>query len=58
MKLTTWKGDNHGVSGKMIPGAENGEMQISSDRCDKEPDFMKWLFAQKLADKAPKEAKE
>jgi predicted peptidase len=32
MKLTTWKGDNHGVSGKMIPGAENGETQISGDR--------------------------
>ena len=58
MKLTTWKGDNHGVSGKMIPGAENGETQISSDRCDKEPDFMKWLFAQKLDDKGSKEAKE
>ncbi len=58
MKLTTWKGDNHGVSGKMIPGAGNGETQISSDRCNAEPTFMKWLFAQKLADKESKEAKE
>ena len=46
MKLTTWVGDNHGVSGKMIPGAANGTTQISSDRCSKEPDFMKWLFSQ------------
>lgn len=48
MKLTTWRGDNHGVSGKMIPGAENGSTEYSSDRCDKEPDFMTWLFRQSL----------
>ncbi|PHR91476.1 MAG: alpha/beta hydrolase [Blastopirellula sp.] len=46
MKLTTWKGENHGVSGKFIPGAENGSTQSSSDRCDQESDFMKWLFKQ------------
>ncbi len=49
MKLTTWKGDGHGVSGKFIPGADNGITQASSDRCDPEPDFMKWLFAQSLS---------
>ena len=47
MKLTSWQGDNHGVSGKFIPGADNGNTDLSSDNCDKEPDFMKWLFAQK-----------
>lgn len=47
MKLTIWKGDNHGVSGKMIPGAENGVTEMSGDDCDTEPDFLKWLFQQK-----------
>lgn len=46
MKLTIWQGDSHGVSAKMIVGAENGVTLFSSDRCDKEPDFMTWLFAQ------------
>lgn len=46
MKLTIWKGDHHGVSGKMIPGADNGFTEYSSDRCDEEPDFMTWLFKQ------------
>ena len=46
MKLTTWAGDNHGVSGKMIVGAANGTTEFSSDRCDKERDFMTWLFSQ------------
>lgn len=47
MKLTTWEGDNHGVSGKMIPGAENGKTEFSGDRCDPESDFLTWLFNQK-----------
>jgi len=47
MKLTAWKGDGHGVSGKFIPGADNGRTHLSSKRCDPEPDFMKWLFKQK-----------
>ncbi|MDV6031504.1 MAG: prolyl oligopeptidase family serine peptidase [Phycisphaera sp. RhM] len=46
MKLTIWKGDNHGVSGKMIIGADNGVTHLSSERCNKEPDFMTWLFSQ------------
>lgn len=46
MKLTTWAGDNHGVSGKMIPGADNGTTEFSSNRCDSEPDFMTWMFSQ------------
>tara|TARA_Y100001934_G_scaffold281809_1_gene392898 strand:- start:2695 stop:3528 length:834 start_codon:yes stop_codon:yes gene_type:complete len=46
MKFTTWRSDNHGVSGKMIPGASNGFTEFSSDRCDKETDFMTWLFKQ------------
>ncbi len=45
MKLTTWEGDSHGVSGKFIPGADNGMTEFSSDRCDRESDFMTWLFA-------------
>jgi len=47
MKLTTWAGDGHGVSAKMIAGADNGTTQLSSERCDPEPAFMKWLFAQR-----------
>ena len=47
MKFTTWAGDRHAVSGKMIVGADNGTTEFSSDRCDKEPDFMTWLFKQK-----------
>ena len=47
MKLTTWVGDSHGgVSKKMIPGCENGSTELSSKRCDAEPDFMTWLFKQ------------
>jgi predicted peptidase len=46
MKLTTWAGDKHAVSGKMIAGADNGTTEFSSNRCDKEPDFMTWLFKQ------------
>ncbi len=46
MKFTIWQGDNHGVSGKFIPGAKNGTTHTSSERCDSEPDFLKWLFAQ------------
>ena len=46
MKFTIWKDDRHAVSGKMIVGGENGTTHFSGDRCDKEPNFMKWLFAQ------------
>ena len=48
MKFTTWVGDGHGVAPKMIAGSDNGSTQMSSDRCDPEPVFMKWLLAQKL----------
>ena len=51
MKLTTWVGDNHAVSGKMIVGAENGTTELSSDQCSKETDFMKWMFAQSRSGK-------
>ena len=46
MKFTIWKGDKHGVSGKMILGADNGTTHSSSERCHQEADFMTWLFAQ------------
>jgi predicted peptidase len=48
MKFTTWVGDGHGVAPKMIAGSDNGSTQMSSDRCDPEPVFMKWLISQKL----------
>lgn len=51
MKLTTFQGDKHNIPGKIIPGAENGTTQFSSDRCDPEPDFLKWLFKQKRSDR-------
>ena len=47
MKLTTWAGDRHAVSGKMIVSGDNGTTEISSDRCARETDFMTWLFKQK-----------
>jgi predicted peptidase len=47
MKFTTWAGDGHGVSAKMITGADNGSTELSSDRCHPEPAFMKWLFGQR-----------
>ena len=46
MKLTTWKGDRHNVADKMIPGADNGKTEFSSEQCDKETDLMTWMFAQ------------
>jgi len=46
MKLTTWAGDRHAISGKTIVGGDNGTTEFSSGRCDNEPDFMTWLFAQ------------
>lgn len=48
MKFTTWKGDGHGVSVKFVAGGDNGYTQFSSDRCDPEPVFLKWLFNQSL----------
>ncbi len=51
MKFTTWVGNGHGVAVKMITGSDNGSTQLSSDRCDPEPEFLKWLFAQKLKNK-------
>ncbi len=56
MKLTTWSGDNHGVSGKMVIGAENGKTDFSSERCNREPDFMNWLFSQSRRDSNPRQA--
>jgi predicted peptidase len=48
MKFTTWVGDGHPVAPQMITGADNGMTQFSSDRCDPESVFLKWIFAQKL----------
>ncbi|MBT8046096.1 MAG: dienelactone hydrolase family protein [Pontiella sp.] len=49
MKFTTWVGDKHGgpVALKMFTGSDNGITQVSGDRCDPEPVFMKWFFSQK-----------
>jgi len=47
MKLTTWTGDGHNVAAKMIVGSDNGNTQLSSDRCDPEPVFLNWLLEQK-----------
>ena len=51
MKLTTWAGDAHGVAAKMISGGDNGTTRCSSDRCDGEPEMLKWLFSRSLADR-------
>ena len=58
MKFTTWAGDGHGVAKKMITGSDNGTTQLSSDRCDGETEFMKWLFAQKRSDNQQNSEKE
>jgi len=50
LKLTIWLGDNHGVSAKFIPGAKNGKTIYSSGKCDREEDFLTWLFKQKRDD--------
>lgn len=47
LKLTVWLGDNHNVSGKFIPGADNANTIYSSDKCDREADFLTWLFKQR-----------
>ena len=47
MKLTSWKGGSHGVSGRFVPGDKSGTTEVSSERCDKETVFLKWLFKQK-----------
>ncbi len=49
MKLTTFAGDAHGTAAKMITGAENGNTLCASDRCDPEPETLKWLFQQSLS---------
>lgn len=46
LKLTVWQGDNHGISAKFIPGAANGKTLYTSQRCDRETDFLVWLFKQ------------
>ena len=47
LKLTIWVGDNHGVAGKFITGAENGKTLYTSHRCDREIEFLVWLFKQR-----------
>lgn len=49
MKFTTWVGDGHGIAPKNITGNTNGSTQLSSNRCDLEPVFLKWLFKQKIS---------
>ena len=49
LKLTTWVGDAHGVAAKMIAGGENGSTKCSSDRCDTEPEMLRWLFSHSLS---------
>ena len=48
MRLTTWTGDGHGVSAKLIAGGENGAVQCSSGPCDPQSAMLRWLFAQSL----------
>ncbi len=48
MKLTVWKGGKHGVSGKFVGFTDDGTTQLCGKACDKEPVFLKWLFAQSL----------
>ena len=43
MKLTTRFGAKHSVAQKIIPGDKSEITEIASDRCDPEPDVLKWL---------------
>ena len=45
MKLTTWAGDGHSVGAKLITGGDNGTTKCSSDRCNSEPELLRWLFS-------------
>lgn len=45
-KLTVWKGDNHGVSAKFIPGSANGRTLYANEQSSRETDLLTWLFAQ------------
>lgn len=47
MKFTTWVGEKHVIAVKNITGNTIGNTQLSSKRCNPEPIFLKWLFAQK-----------
>jgi len=47
MKFTSWPGEGHSTGGMFVPFVDNGITQVSSERCDPEPVFMKWLFAQR-----------
>lgn len=49
MKLTTWVGDAHSVAAKMIAGGDNGSTKCASDRCDAEPEMLRWLFSHTLS---------
>jgi predicted peptidase len=49
MRLTIWAGDGHSVAAKMISGGSNGSTRCSSDRCDTEPEMLRWLFSHSLS---------
>ena len=51
MKLTSWLGKGHGVSGMFIPGDKKSKTELSSEKCSPEKDFLKWLFSQKKTSK-------
>jgi len=48
-KLTTWVGDAHSVGAKLVSGGDNGSTKCASDRCDAEPEMLKWLFSHTLS---------
>ena len=48
-KLTTWVGDAHSVGTKFVSGGDNGSTKCSSDRCDPEPEMLRWLFSHSLS---------
>ncbi|MCH7918913.1 MAG: dienelactone hydrolase family protein [Planctomycetes bacterium] len=52
-KFTIWEGGNHGVAPMMIKaGPNDGEKSktevADTDRCDTEPNFMRWMFSRSL----------
>ena len=49
MKLTTFKGDGHGIAGKMIPGADNGSTLMSGRTLRSRTRFLKMAVRAALA---------
>lgn len=53
MKLTSWKGQGHGIPVMNFTEDTRGNTLLSSDSCDPEPLLLKWLFKQNASSNKP-----